>query len=209
MDTLSTLGFAMGSAWLSGLNLYAAVLTMGLLQRFHLVELPGSLGLLDQWWIIGLAGFMYAAEFIADKVPVVDSAWDAIHTFIRIPAGAVLAASAFAHFDPSVRIAALLIGGGVALSSHGAKTATRLAANTSPEPFSNLALSLFEDVIAFGSTVLMAFHPIAILIVVMVFLVLAIWFVPKIFRALRNLFRRMASRLGPGHSCAASDRECR
>ncbi len=192
MDTLSTLGFAMGSAWLSGLNLYAAVLTMGLLQRFHLVELPGSLGRLDQWWIIGLAGFMYAAEFVADKVPVVDSAWDAIHTFIRIPAGAVLAASAFAHFDPGVRIAALLIGGGVALSSHGAKAATRLAANTSPEPFSNMALSLFEDVIAFGSTVLMAFHPVVILLVVMIFLLLAIWFVPKIFRALRNQFRRMA-----------------
>ncbi len=192
MDTLSTLGFAMGSAWLSGLNLYAAVLTMGLLQRYHLVQLPGTLGQLDQWWIIGLAGFLYAAEFIADKIPVVDSAWDAIHTFIRIPAGAVLAASAFAHFDPGVRIAALLIGGGVALSSHGAKAATRVAANTSPEPFSNIALSLFEDVVAFGSTVLMAFHPVVILVVVLIFVGLAAWFVPKIVRAVRRLFQRMS-----------------
>lgn len=180
----------MGSAWLSGINLYAAVLTLGLLQRFHLVSLPGDLSGLSEGWIIGLAGVLYLVEFVADKIPAVDSAWDAVHTFIRIPAGAILAASAFAHFDPAVRVAALLIGGGVALSSHGAKAATRLAANTSPEPFSNIALSLMEDAVAFGSTFLMAFHPLVILTLVACFVIAAAWIAPKIYRALRKLFRR-------------------
>src|SRR6185436_17633076 len=144
-DLLSTLGFAMGSAWLSGINLYATVVTLGLLQRFGLAHLPGNLGFMQEWWVIGVAGGLYLIEFVADKIPAVDSIWDAVHTFIRVPAGAVLAATAFAHFDPAVRLVALLAGGGVALSSHGAKAATRLAANTSPEPFSNILLSLFED----------------------------------------------------------------
>lgn len=99
-DSLQTLGFAMGSAWLSGINLYATVVTLGLLERFRLVRLPGDLEALGQWWIIILAGVLYLIEFIADKIPAVDSAWDAVHTFIRVPAGAVLAASAFADFDP-------------------------------------------------------------------------------------------------------------
>ena len=188
-DFINTLGFAMGSAWLSGINLYATVVTLGLLQRFHLVQLPGSLDVLQHWWIVGLAGFLYIVEFAADKIPAVDSIWDAVHTFIRIPAGAVMAASAFAHFDPSVRLVALLAGGGVALSSHGTKAATRLAANTSPEPLSNILLSLGEDVIAVGASLLMAFHPVVILLIVGVFLVLAVWLAHRIVRALRRLFQ--------------------
>jgi len=180
----------MGSAWLSGINLYAAVLTMGLLQRFNLAHLPGDLSGLSEWWVIILAGALYLVEFIADKIPAVDSAWDAIHTFIRIPAGAILAASAFAHFDSKVRLAALLIGGGVALSSHGMKAATRVAVNASPEPFSNIALSLTEDVVAFGSAVMMVFHPVVILTVVGIAVLFAIWLIPKILRALRRLFQR-------------------
>ena len=180
----------MGSAWLSGINLYASVLTLGLLERYHVVHLPGDLGFLAQWWIIVLAGVLYAIEFLADKIPAIDSTWDAIHTFIRVPAGAVLAASAFGHFDPGVRLAAMLVGGGVALSSHGLKATTRLAANTSPEPFSNIALSLVEDAFAFGSTFLMAFHPVVILVVVVIFVGIALWIVPKIYRTLKGLFRR-------------------
>lgn len=197
MGTLSTLGFAMGSAWLSGINLYASVLTLGLLQRFHLVQLPGDLARLSEWWVIALSGALYLVEFIADKIPAVDSAWDAIHTFIRIPAGAILAATAFAHFDPGVRLAALLAGGGVALSSHGVKATTRLAANTSPEPFSNIALSLFEDVVAFAATVLMAFHPLVILVIVILFVAAALFIVPKIYRSLKRLFRRRAPAATP------------
>ena len=189
-DWLGTLGFAMGSAWLSGINLYATVATLGLLQRFHLVHLPGDLGYLSTWWVIALACSLYAIEFIADKIPAVDSVWDAVHTFIRVPAGAVLAASAFAHAEPSTRIAVLLLGGGVALSSHGTKAAARLTANLSPEPFSNIALSLIEDVIAIGSTILMVFHPVVILGVVIVFVAVAAWMTPKIVRALRRMFSR-------------------
>jgi len=180
----------MGSAWLSGINLYAAVFTMGLLERFNLASLPGDLSGLSSTWVIALSGGLYLIEFIADKIPAIDSAWDAIHTFIRIPAGAILAASAFAHFDANVRLAALLIGGGVALSSHGVKAATRVAVNVSPEPFSNILLSLTEDAVTFASTLLMVFHPVAILVVVVIFLIIAIWLVPRIVRALRQLFRR-------------------
>ena len=93
MNPLATIGLGMGSAWLSGFNLYATVVTLGLLARFHLVRLPGELDFVSQWWVIGVAGFLYLIEFLADKIPVVDSVWDAIHTFIRVPAGAVLAAS--------------------------------------------------------------------------------------------------------------------
>lgn len=197
MDWWTTLGMAMGSAWLSGINLYATVVTLGLLQRFHLVTLPGDLGMVGEWWVIGLAGFFYVIEFVADKIPAVDSAWDAIHTFIRVPAGAILAATAFADFDPAVRVVALLVGGGVALSSHGTKAATRLAANTSPEPISNISLSLVEDAVTIGGSVLMVFFPIAILVVVVVFLVFAIWLVPKIVRALSRLLARARGLLSP------------
>lgn len=190
MDWLSTLGMAMGSAWMSGVNLYATVVTLGVLQRFHLVTLPGDLGMVGEWWVIAIAGALYLIEFVADKIPAVDSVWDAIHTFIRVPAGAVLAASAFADFAPSVRIVALLVGGSVALSSHGTKAATRLAANTSPEPVSNVALSLAEDVVTVGSVVLMVFHPVVILVLVLMFLLVAIWLVPRIVRAMRRLLRR-------------------
>src|SRR5437667_3464968 len=189
-DFINTLGFAMGSAWLSGINLYATVVTLGLLQRYHVARLPGDLDFMQQWWVIILAGALYLIEFVADKIPAVDSIWDAIHTFIRVPAGAVLAASAFAHFDPSVRLIALLAGGGVALSSHGAKAATRLAVNTSPEPFSNIALSFFEDVVAIGASLLMAYHPLVILAVVAIFLVIAVWLARRIARALGRLFHR-------------------
>jgi hypothetical protein len=189
-DWVDTLGVAMGSAWLSGINLYAAVGVLGLLEHFGFAHLPGSLGVLGQWWIIGLACFLYLIEFVADKVPAVDSVWDAIHTFIRVPAGAVLAAAAFAKFDPAIRMTALLLGGSIALGSHGAKAATRLGANLSPEPVSNIALSLLEDVVVIGSSVLMAFHPAVLIAVVVIFLCVVAWILPKILRGLRNMFRR-------------------
>ncbi|HEU0172866.1 MAG TPA: DUF4126 domain-containing protein [Blastocatellia bacterium] len=192
-DLVTTLGTAAGSAWLSGINLYATVLTLGVLQRLHLVKLPGGLEMLGDWRLIGLAAALYLIEFVADKIPAIDSVWDAIHTFIRVPAGAILAASAFAEFDPAVKMAAMILGGGLALGSHGAKAATRLAANASPEPISNVALSLTEDVVAFGSTILMVYFPVVMLVIVAIFLIVMIWLTPKIIRALRWLTARLTS----------------
>lgn len=193
----TTLSVAMGSAWLSGINLYATVATLGVLQKFGWVKLPGELGILSNTWVLGVAGVMYAVEFFADKIPAVDSAWDAVHTFIRVPAGAILAATAFADFDPTVKTIAMLVGGGIALGSHGLKATTRLAANTSPEPFSNIALSVGEDIFTFGGTLLMTLvSPVAMLAIVIVFIVLLIWLVPKIYRTLRRLMHKLRSLFG-------------
>lgn len=189
----TTLGFAMGSAWLSGINLYATVATLGLLQRFHFVQLPGSLSYLSHPWVLGAAIGLYVIEFVADKVPVVDSVWDVVHTFIRVPAGAILAASAFAHFDPAIRVLALLLGGTLALSSHGTKTATRLTANTSPEPFSNVLLSFIEDAFTVGASVLMAKYPLVIIAIVVIGLIVSI----AIFSLIRRAFSRLFGRKTP------------
>ena len=191
MNPLATLGLGMGSAWLSGFNLYATVLTLGLLQRSHLVQLPGDLGFLSRWWVIDIAAVLYLVEFLADKIPVVDSVWDAIHTFIRVPAGAVLAASAFAHFDPAIRAVALLAGGSLALGSHGTKASVRMTANASPEPFSNIFLSTVEDILTVGLAALAAFHPIVILVIILVFILLLVWMAPKVLRVIRRMLRQV------------------
>lgn len=192
---LSTLAFAMGSAWLSGINLYATVLTLGLLERFHFAHLPGDLTYLGHTWVLATAGALYVIEFIADKIPALDSAWDAVHTFIRVPAGAILAATAFAHFDPKIRLIAMLAGGGIALTSHGAKAATRLAANTSPEPFSNFMLSLAEDALAVGGALLMSVHPAVLFAIALAGVVLSILLFRWIWLAMRRIFRPRSTAL--------------
>jgi hypothetical protein len=138
-----------------------------------------------------VAAILYLVEFLADKIPLVDSAWDAIHTFIRFPAGAVMAASAFAHFDPAVRAVALLAGGTLALGAHGTKASVRLTANASPEPVSNLFLSVVEDAFTVGLAVLPAFHPVVILVILLLFLLLLVWLTPKVFRAIRRMLGRI------------------
>jgi len=196
MDWLGTLGVAMGSAWLSGIKLYITVLTLGLLQHFGFASLPGNLRVLGEWWIIAIAGVLSVVEFVADKIPVVDSVWDAIHTFIRIPVGAILAAAAFGHFDARVRLLAFLFGGGVALTSHGTKTAVRVAANTSPEPFSNIALSTIEDGASVGLSFLVTNHPVVMLVVVAVLGVSGLLLVRKFVKGVRGLFRGRGRRTG-------------
>lgn len=186
LGVLGTLGLALGSSWASGINLYAMVATLGLLGRFAGLELPGELGVVTDWWVIGLASVLYVVEFVADKVPIVDTVWDVVHTFVRVPAGAVVAAAALGDFSPWVQAVAFLLGGGVALSSHGAKAATRVVANLSPEPASNISLSLVEDVIAVGGTLLAVFLPILMLVVVAIFVAVVIWLAPKILRRLRR-----------------------
>lgn len=189
MEWFSTLSLALGTAWTSGINLYATVAVLGLLQRFGATKLPGGLDVLDNWWIIGVAAFLYAIEFFADKIPYVDSVWDAVHTFIRVPAGAIVAYAATNQMDAGVATVATLLGGGLAFSSHGTKAAVRAGANLSPEPVSNWILSIVEDIIAFAGTILAVFAPILIAIVLVIFTIFFFWFAPKIFRAFRRLFR--------------------
>ena len=193
MDWFSTLSLALGSAWTSGINLYATVTVLGLLQKLGFTKLPGGLDVLDNWLIIGVAGFLYLIEFFADKIPYVDSVWDVVHTFIRVPAGVIVAYAATNQLDPSVYVPAALIGGGLAFSSHGTKAAARLAANVSPEPVSNWALSLVEDVIAIAGAVLAVVAPVVIAIVLVLFVIFFVWFFPKVFRAVRRLFRGAAA----------------
>ena len=193
MEWFSTLSLALGSAWTSGINLYATVTILGLLQKFGAAKLPGGLDVLDNWWIIGVAGFLYLVEFFADKIPYVDSVWDVVHTFIRVPAGVIVAYAATYELDPSIYIPATLLGGGLAFSSHGTKAALRAGANFSPEPVSNWVLSIVEDIIAFVGTLLSVFAPLIIAIVLVVFVIIFLWFFPKVIRRLRRAFRATAA----------------
>ena len=189
MEWFSTLSLALGSAWTSGINLYATVTVLGLLQKFDLAKLPGGLDALDNWWIIGIAAGLYIIEFVADKVPYVDSIWDVVHTFIRVPAGAAMAYAATSQDATTFNVIATLLGGGLALSSHGTKAALRAGANLSPEPVSNWILSVVEDIIAFVGSLLAVFAPVIIAIVLILFALFFTWFAPKAFRAIRRIFR--------------------
>lgn len=196
MEIVQIIGAALGSAWTSGINLYATVTVLGLVQHFGWAKLPGGLQVLDNWWIIGIAGFFFVIEFVADKIPYVDSVWDVIHTFIRIPAGAVLALAATTELPPAMRVVALLVGGGVAFSSHGTKASLRAAANLSPEPVSNWLLSFSEDALAIGGALLTALLPVVILVIVLIFLGLFAWVLPRIVRRLKRVrgwFRNFTS----------------
>ena len=188
MEWFSTLSLALGSAWTSGINLYATVTVLGLLQKFGATKLPGGLDALDNWWIIGFAGGLYLVEFFADKIPYVDSVWDVVHTFIRVPAGAIVAYAATSQLDSSITIPASLVGGSLAFASHGTKAAARIGANFSPEPVSNWALSILEDGIALIGTVLAVFAPMVIAGILVIFVLVFLWFFPKVFRAIRRLF---------------------
>ena len=193
MEWFSTLSLALGSAWTSGINLYATVTVLGLLQKFGATKLPGGLDALDNWWIIGVAGGLYIVEFFADKIPYVDSVWDVVHTFIRVPAGAVVAYAATNQLDTQTYVIATLVGGGLALSSHGTKSALRVGANLSPEPVSNWALSFIEDGVAIGGAVLAVVAPMVIATILIIFILFFIWFFPKVFRAIKRLFRAVGA----------------
>jgi hypothetical protein len=197
MDFISTLAVSLGASWVSGINLYATVATLGLLSRFANLKLPGELDVVTNWWVIGVALFMFVVEFVADKVPVVDSVWDVIHTFIRIPAGAVIAATAFGDFDRSVQVVALLVGGGLALSSHGTKAATRALINTSPEPVSNVVVSLAEDALVIVAVVLALFLPIVVFLLIGAGVGFSLWILPRVIRFFRGVYRRVRGWFAP------------
>lgn len=187
MQIIQILGLALGAAWTAGINLYATVAVLGLLQHYGLARLPGGLEVLDNWIIIGVALFLYVVEFVADKVPYVDTVWDAVHTFIRVPAGAVIAFAATTELNPTVQVVALLVGGGLALSTHGTKATVRAAANVSPEPLTNWTLSIVEDVFAIGAVVFAVIHPVVILAVIFIFLLILAWILPKVWRRIRRM----------------------
>jgi len=188
MEIVSRLAMAFGPAWASGLNLYAMVATLGLLGRFAGLPLPCELSVLTNPWIIGVALALYVIEFFADKIPLFNSVWDVIHTFLRVPAGAVVAAAAMGQFNIPVQVIAFLVGGTLALTSHGTKTAARAALNLSPEPFSNIVASLVEDVLAILATVLAFIAPLLVLIFLGAVLVLTIWLAPVLFRMAKRTF---------------------
>jgi hypothetical protein len=191
MNPVETLGLALGAGFSSGLNLYATIATLGLLQRFGVIQLPVPLQVLAHPWVLGIAIALYVIEFLADKIPYVDSVWDAIHTVIRPPAAALLAYGAAGGVPPEWRWAAALLAGGVALTSHGTKASARAAANASPEPLSNWTLSLGEDVLAVWLTWMATVHPRATIVVVVLLIALAVFLLFHLFRFLRRALRRL------------------
>ena len=189
MNPLETLALALGTGFSSGLNLYATVATLGLLQRFGIVHLPQPMQVVAHPWVIGIAVALYLVEFFADKIPYLDTLWDTIHTFIRPPAAALLAYAAAGGAASEWRWGAALLAGGVALTTHGTKASARAAINTSPEPFSNWALSFGEDLLAVWLSWLASAHPIATIVLV----ALCAFLLFHLFRFARKAFRRMIS----------------
>jgi hypothetical protein len=191
VNPLQTLGLALGAGFSSGLNLYATIATLGLLQRYGVIHLPETLQVLAHPWILGIALALYAIEFLADKIPYVDTIWDAVRTLIRPPAAALLAYGATVAAPPEWRWGAALLAGGVALTSHGTKASARAAVNTSPEPFSNWVLSFGEDALAVWLTWMATVHPIATVVVVTVLVALAVYLLLHLFRFLRRSLQRL------------------
>src|SRR3984893_17329080 len=191
MNPIETLGLALGTGFSSGLNLYATVATLGLLQRFGILHLPQSMQVLSHPWVLGIAVALYLIEFFADKIPYFDTIWDAIHTFIRPPAAALLAYAASGGTAAEWRWGAALLAGGVALTSHGTKASARAAVNASPEPFSNWTLSLGEDALAVWLPWMARVHPAATIGIVARLIVLAGFRLFHLFRSLRRSVHRV------------------
>jgi Domain of unknown function (DUF4126) len=192
MDMLQSVALAGGMAWASGMRLYAVIFAAGLMGRLGYLHLPQTLHVLENPWVIGVAGVMLVMEFLADKFPVVDSIWDSVHTFIRIPAGAVLSALAMGDHDPALMTIAGILGGTLTAGTHAAKAGSRALINTSPEPFSNIAASLGEDALVSGGLFAAVFHPAVFLVLLALFIVLLFWLVPKVFRGIRMIIRKLS-----------------
>lgn len=193
---IKTIALTMGVAWASGINLYAAILVLGILGSTGNIILPQELMILTDPLIVTAAGVMYAVEFFADKIPGVDNGWDAIHTFIRIPLGALLAAAAVGEMSPSVAIAAALVGGGMTASTHAAKSGARILINTSPEPITNWITSLGEDAAVVVGLWTALHYPLLFVGFLVAFILLLAWLLPRIWKGvmkilsmLLNLFR--------------------
>ena len=193
MESVSQLALAGGLAWASGIRLYVTVFVVGMLGRFGYLHLPEQLLVLQHTWVLTASGIMVLGEFLADKVPGLDSVWDAIHTFIRIPAGAFLAWGAMGESTLAAQTAAAILGGVITGGTHLAKSGGRAAINTSPEPLSNWTASFGEDGLVLGGLFLAITHPLVFLLLLVLFLALVAWLLPKVLRFLTGLFRRPAA----------------
>jgi len=185
---ITVIAMSMGVAWASGINLYATILMLGIMGSTGNVDLPPELQVLSDPMVIGAAGFMYCVEFFADKVPGVDSGWDAIHTFIRVPAGAMLAAGAVGDVSAAANIAAGILGGGMALGAHSFKAGSRVLINTSPEPVTNWTASITEDIAVVAGLWAALNHPTLFVIFLILFIILMIWLLPKLWRGIKSVF---------------------
>jgi hypothetical protein len=196
MTNISLVALALCCAWASGINLYAVLLVLGICGEFNYIPLPAELEVLAHPLVIFAAGFMYCAEFCADKIPGVDSGWDFLHTFIRIPAAAMLVGAFMNDTAPALEFSVLLFGVLLAISTHATKASARLLINSSPEPFSNWAASFSEDVLVFVALWLALAHPVAFLVLLVAFVLLIIWLLPKIIRALVVIVNKLRNWLG-------------
>jgi len=195
-DTWQLVALAAALGWASGVRLYAVLFIVGGLGYLHWVDLPGGLAALAHPWVLAASGFMLCVEFLADKIPAVDSLWDAAHTFIRIPAGAALAASVFGDASAAAALAAAIVGGSLAAGSHFAKAGSRAAINTSPEPFSNWAASFGED-LGVVTVLWLAFaHPIAALVVIALLAGLSVWLLVRLWRFVVAMLGRLSGTAG-------------
>lgn len=197
-DLTQTLALTLGASWASGINLYAAVLVLGFMGATGRLDLPEGLDILTDPLVMLAAGVMYLVEFFADKIPGVDSAWDTLHTFIRIPAGAMLAAGAAGDLGPGAELAALLLGGGMAAGTHAAKAGTRALINTSPEPFTNWTASVLEDVGVVAGLWTALNHPVLFLVLLVLFVLLLVWLLPKLWRGVKRVFGAIGRLFGAG-----------
>ncbi len=196
MDAVNIIALSMGAAWASGINLYATIVMLGYMGMTGNIDLPPGLEILSDPMVMGAAGLMYCVEFFADKVPGVDTGWDTIHTFIRIPAGAMLAASAVGDVTPAIELTTALLGGTLAAGSHATKSGTRLLINTSPEPFSNWTASISEDLLVIGGLWAALNHPALFIVGLILFIMLMIWLLPRLWRLIKHIFQRIGSWLG-------------
>jgi hypothetical protein len=194
---IKTIALTMGVAWASGINLYAAILVLGILGSSGNITLPHQLMILTDPLIVTAAGVMYAVEFFADKIPGVDNGWDAIHTFIRIPLGALLAAAAVGEINPSVAIAAALVGGGMAASTHAAKSGARVLINTSPEPITNWITSLGEDGAVVVGLWTALHYPLLFVGFLFAFILLLVWLLPRIWKGVMKVLSMLVTLFRP------------
>ena len=185
---IALISMSMGVAWASGINLYATILMLGIMGSTGNIDLPPGLAVLSDPMIIGAAGLMYCVEFFADKIPGVDTAWDTIHTFVRVPAGAILASSAVGDVSSAAAIASGILGGGMALTTHSLKSGSRVLINTSPEPVTNWTASIAEDITVFTGLWAALNHPTLFVVLLILFVFLMIWLLPKLWQGIKTVF---------------------